>query len=201
DSFRRRMPEYAIFNLDYRLVSGQHLFPTQEQDVRKALEFIAEHASGYGVSTDRVVLLGASAGAHLALLQAYKYTEPVKVRAVIDFFGPTDLMQMYRRPWHPMIPYLLQTLTGTSPEQDPAIYNESSPAYFVTKDAPPTLILHGESDPIVDVAQSRLLSNKLKAAGVRHELVVYPRERHGWHGTTLTNSFDRIEKFLKSEHF
>ena len=48
--------------------------------------------------SDKFVLLGASAGGHLSLLHAYKYTTPVKIKAVVDFFGPTDLVDMYNNP-------------------------------------------------------------------------------------------------------
>ncbi|MEI6946246.1 alpha/beta hydrolase [Paraflavisolibacter sp. H34] len=197
DSFRHRLPDYAIFNLDYRLVSNQHLFPTQEQDVKAALDFISAQSAAFGINKHRVALLGASAGAHLALLQAYKYSEP-RVKAVIDFFGPTDLTEMYQRPWHHMIPYLLQTLTGTTPAAQAEVYRQSSPAHFVTAGSAPTLILHGSSDPIVSLSQSQLLQKRLQKAGVPHELVVYPNERHGWRGATLHHSFDRIEGFLKT---
>lgn len=196
DSFKRRLPDYAIFNLDYRLVSGNHIFPAQEQDVRQAFEFIAKHSAEYGISKDQVAVLGISAGAHLGLLQAYKYNAPIKVKAVVDFFGPTDLTEMYQKPWHNMIPFLMQALTATTPSQKPAVYEQSSPAHFVSEQSPPTLIFQGGADPVVDKSQSILLEAKLKAAGVPHELVLYPNAGHGWYGPTLTNSFDRIEAFL-----
>ena len=196
DSFKKRLPEYAIFNIDYRLATSQTIFPTQENDVKAAMDFIAAHSVEYGINKNEIVLLGASAGAHLALLQAYKYTD-VKVRAVIDFFGPKDLMKMYKEPWHSLIPYLLQALTGTTPAKDPKKYQQSSPAYFVNKHSAPTLILQGGRDQIVHPSQSRWLANKLDRSGVEHELVIYPKERHGWNGANLKDSFDRIETFLK----
>jgi dipeptidyl aminopeptidase/acylaminoacyl peptidase len=64
--------------------------------------------------------------------------------------------------------------------------------------APPTLIFHGANDNVVDVSQSELLANKLANEGVKHQLVIYPREGHGWYGAALTKSFDQIELFLKS---
>lgn len=70
DSFRKRLPHYAIFNLNYRLVSGTTHFDDQEGDIKTALEQIADSAAAYGFSKDRIVLLGVSAGAHLAMLQA-----------------------------------------------------------------------------------------------------------------------------------
>ena len=197
DTFQRRLPDYAIFNLDYRLVSGKNIFPTQEHDVKDAMEFVADHAAEWGISKDHIAILGVSAGAHLGLLQAYKYTEPILVKAVVDFFGPTDLTEMYRKPWHNMIPFLMQSLLATTPHEKPEVYEQSSPAHFVSAQSPPTLILQGAADPVVDKSQSLLLEQKLKAANVPHELVLYPNERHGWYGTKLTHSFDRIEAFLK----
>jgi acetyl esterase/lipase len=196
DSFKRRLPDYAIFNIDYRLVTNTNLFPAQENDVKAALDFITANASQYQINKEKIALLGASAGAHLALLQAYKYPQ-LPVKAVIDFFGPTDLTAMYRKPWHPMIPYLLQMLTGTTPEAKPEVYEASSPAHFVTPQSPPTLILQGGGDQVVHPSQSYLLKKKLEQANVVHDMVVYPGERHGWRGKALTNSFDRIESFLK----
>ena len=195
DSLQKRMPGYAIFNLNYRLFNGNNIFPTQEQDVKKALEFIAGKKDEYSINHDKIVLMGASAGGHLALLQAYKYEVP-RIAGVIDFFGPTDLTTMYLDPWHPYIPVALQMVTGTNPKQDAALYHQSSPINFVTARSAPTLIFHGGNDPVVHVSQSRALKKKLEKAGVAHDLVVYPTQRHGWYGATLSNSFDIIESFL-----
>lgn len=196
DSFKTRLPEYAIFNLNYRLVNGGNLFPAQEQDIKAAVDFIAENAETYSVSRDGFSLLGFSAGAHLALLQAYKYSTP-KINAVVDYFGPTDLMAMYRNPWHPLVPLALQMITGKSPETDQTIFEQSSPANFVSRQSPPTLLFHGGKDIVVNVSQSKLLAQKLKEAGVKHELHIYPSAGHGrWFGNTLVATFDKIETFL-----
>ncbi len=196
DTFKKRLPGYAIFNINYRLVSDKNIFPTQENDVKSAMDFIIANAEEYGIDKHELVLLGASAGAHLALLQAYKYPYP-KIKTVIDFFGPTDLLAMYQKPWHPMIPYLLQTLTGATPASDISIYQQSSPAYFVTAQSAPTLILQGGSDQVVNPLQSQLLADKLERASVENELVIYPNEKHGWQGVNLSDSFDRIVNFLR----
>lgn len=198
DSFKTRLPEYAIFNINYRLVNGSHVFPVPENDVKQAVDFIATNAETYHVNKDNFSLLGFSAGAHLALLQAYKYASP-KVKVVVDYFGPTDLVSMYHKPWHPLVPLALQMITGASPESNKAIFEQSSPAHFVSPKSPPTLILHGEKDIVVNVSQSKLLAEKLQAAGVKHELHIYSKEGHGrWYGNSLVSSFDRIEAFLKT---
>ena len=196
DSIKRRFPGYAIFNLNYRLYNGGHQFPAQENDVKQAIDFIVHNASEYQVNHDSLVLLGASAGGHLALLQAYKYTKP-KIVAVIDFFGPTDLTAMYRKPWHPYLPVALELVTGTNPNKDAERYLDWSPVHFVTTSSTPTLIFHGAKDQLVDISQSRALKEKLENAGVSHELVIYPEQRHGWHGSTLSHSFNKIQAFLE----
>ena len=169
DSLKARLPEYAIFNINYRLVNGGNLFPTQENDVKAAVDFIVDRADEYVINKDKISLLGFSAGAHLALLQAYKHPSP-RINAVIDYFGPTDLVAMYQKPWHPLVPMALQMITGQSPETGRSIFEASSPAQFVNKQSPPTLILHGGKDVVVNVSQSKLLAEKLKQAGVAHEL-------------------------------
>jgi acetyl esterase/lipase len=198
DSIKKRMPAYAIFNLDYRLVNGGNHFPAQELDVKGAIQFIGDHAGEYQVNMNKVALLGYSAGAHLALLQAYKYRD-VPVKAVVDFFGPTDLVTMYQHPWHTLVPYALQMITGTTPKQNIELYRQSSPVNFINSTSPPTLILHGAQDQVVDLSQSKLLQNKLQQAGVVHQLKVYPKERHGWYGATLAHSFTLVEEFLDLE--
>ncbi|MDQ3279082.1 MAG: prolyl oligopeptidase family serine peptidase, partial [Bacteroidota bacterium] len=137
--------------------------------------------------------------AHLALLQAYKYPSP-RINAVIDYFGPTDLLAMYQNPWHPLVPMALQMITGKSPAADKTIFEQSSPAHFVNSQSPPTLLLHGGKDVVVNVSQSQLLAQKLKANNVPHALHVYPEEGHGrWYGETLVSSFNRVEAFLKAQ--
>jgi acetyl esterase/lipase len=198
DSFKRRLPDVALVNIGYRLAAPGRIFPTQEQDVKSAMEFVAANAASYGININKVAILGVSAGAHLSMLQAYKNTSPVQVKAVVDMFGPTDLTQMYLQPWHPIIPNLLQQLTGTTPQTNPEVYQQSSPAYFVNAQTPPTLILQGGADFVVDPSQSKLLADKLAAAGVPHQYVLYPTEGHGWFGANMVDSFNKIEAFFRT---
>jgi acetyl esterase/lipase len=178
DTFKKRTPGYAIINMNYRLASDRNKFPAQEEDVKKAIEFIYNSADHFGYNKNKIALLGVSAGAHLALLHAYKNSNN-SIAAVIDFFGPTDLEQMFNQPWHPLVPTLLYMVMGSSFVDNPQIYKNSSPVNYVTAESAPTLILHGEKDNIVDVSQSILLQKKLEQNNVKHELLIYPQEGHG----------------------
>lgn len=199
DSLKKREPNYAIFNLNYRLsATPSNLFPTQENDVKAALDFIFNKAQTYGISNNWV-LMGASAGGHLALLQGYKYSSPIKPKAVVSFFGPTDLTDMYNNPVNgqTLISISLATAIGSTPTQNPAIYQSSSPVNFVTAACPPTLFLHGGLDPLVSPTQSTNLQQLLTTAGVPAQYVFYPNGGHGdWDGPTYTDAFNRIQTFL-----
>ena len=193
---QKRLNDYAFFNISYRqATTADTLFPTQENDVKTALQFIVDHSDEYCVSK-KMVLLGVSAGGLLALLQGYKYKEPVVPQAVISFFGPTDLLELYKHPLNPLVALTLMQVTGTTPDKDPAIYRESSPVNFITASSPPTLLFQGGLDPIVSTDQQIILQNKLTKAGIKNQFVFYPNEGHGWRGETLADSFNKIETFL-----
>jgi acetyl esterase/lipase len=195
DSLKKREPSYAIFNINYRLANTPDLFPAQEQDIKAAVEFIYNKRQEYQVS-DKFALIGASAGAHLALLQGYKYSTPVKPKAIIDFFGPTDLVALYNNPPNPLVQPLLLAVTGSTPTTNNTIYTQSSPINFVSSQSPPTMILHGGTDIVVSSSQSVALDTKLFIAGVTHQYIFYPGEGHGWVGANLTDSFNKIQAFL-----
>lgn len=197
DTLKKRLPDYAIFNINYRLAAGSNnQFPTQETDVRLAMDFIYFHRDEYKISTTWV-LLGASAGGHLALLQAYKYNLPVVVKGVVDFFGPTDLVDMYNNPASIFAPpSLLANIIGATPATNMTLYTQSSPINYVSAASPPTIILQGGVDPLVSPNQSIALRNKLQLAGVINQYVFYPTESHGWTGANMVDSFDKITAFL-----
>jgi len=195
DSLKKREPSCAIFNINYRLANSPDLFPAQEQDVKAAVEFIYNKRQEYLVS-GKFVLIGASAGGHLALLQGYKYSTPVKPKAIIDFFGPTDLVAFYNNPPNPLVQPTLLAVTGGTPTTNNTLYTQSSPINFVSGQSPPTMILHGGIDIVVSPSQSVSLDTKLFISGVTHQYVFYPSEGHGWVGANLTDSFNKILAFL-----
>jgi acetyl esterase/lipase len=187
---------YAFANINYRLFdNGTNKFPAQENDLQAAVNFLMSKRSEYGFSKN-VVLVGASAGAHLVLLQGFKNSSDINPKAIISFFGPADLEHLYKNPSYPGVPFLLTSMLGGTPDSKPEVYKSSSPINYVTAKSPPTLLLHGGQDNLVPVEQSRLLDSKLKKAGVKHDLVIYPDARHGWRGRNLEDSFNRIKAFL-----
>ncbi len=198
DTLKRRLPDYAIVNINYRLsVNGSNVFPTQENDTKAALQFIVDNAAKYLISK-KVVLLGVSAGGQLALLQGYKYNSPVVPKAIVSFYGPTDLTAMYNDPGDALIPPALAEIVGKTPLQDPSIYSNSSPVNFVSSSSPPTIFFQGGMDLLVKTSQAVSLQSKLQSAGVVNQYVFYPNEGHGWIGPDLFDSFNKIQAFLSA---
>ena len=200
DTLKNRLPGWAIFNINYRLSAApNNLFPTQELDVKSAVEYIYSKSADYNIS-DKYVLMGASAGGHLAMLQAYKYNTPVKVKAVVSFFGPSDLTDMYNNPvgGNVLLSAGLAQAVGATPSQDQVLYTNSSPVTFISAtSAMPTILLHGGADPLVNASQSVAVQTKLNAAGITNQYVYYPSGGHGnWDAATYTDAFNKIQLFL-----
>ncbi len=198
DSLKKRLPNYAIFNINHRLASFTgNVFPTQENDIKAAVDFIYTKRSDYKIA-DKFVMLGASSGAHLALLQGYKYTTP-KAKAVVDLFGPSDMVQLYADP-APASPAsgIVFLMSGT-PSSNPALYQSSSPINFVDASSPPTIIFHGGVlDTLVKTVQSTNLQSKLLQKAIVNQYVFYPNEGHGWTGANLVDTLDKIIAFLNA---
>lgn len=201
DSIRKRLPDYAVFNVNYRLAAlpATNPFPAQELDVKAAVEFIYANRATYLVG-DKFVMMGHSAGGHLSLLHAYKYQTPVKIKAVVDFFGPTNMATMYSDyAVNPPAQLGLAALMSGTPATNPTLYQTSSPLTYATASAAcPTIILQGGTDAIVNATtQSVALKNALTSAAVVNQYVFYPLLPHGpWDAATNTDAMNKIQPFL-----
>jgi acetyl esterase/lipase len=201
DSIRKRLPDYAVFNVNYRLATfpAANVFPAQELDVKAAVEFIYANRATYLVS-DKFVMMGHSAGGHLALLHAYKYQTPVKIKAVVDFFGPTNMSAMYTDyASNPPAQFGIVALMSGTPATNATLYQQSSPLTFATTSAAcPTIILQGGTDVTVNATtQSVALKDKLTLAAVINQYVFYPLLPHGpWDAATNTDAMNKIQPFL-----
>ena len=198
DSIRNRLNNYAIFNMNYRLAfNGKNRFPSQIEDIQSALAFISSKAVEYRVNPNKICLIGASAGAHLALLQAYKNNSNGKIKAVVDLFGPTDLTDLYNHhPFPEASKPILFNLMGTTPASNPTAYINASPVNFVSAQSVPTQIFHGNSDIVVPISQSYNLKTALEANNVKVEMTVYQGEGHGWYGSNLSDTYNKAIKFI-----
>jgi len=187
-------------------------------DLNRAVRFIRFHAADYKIDPNRIGVTGASAGGHLSLMLGTAgdagnpdSKDPVervssRVQAVACFFPPTDFLN-YGKPgvkslgiepehrFKPPFDFHVQDAATklfkpVDIETREKICKDCSPAYHVTKDDAPTLIIHGDADKLVPLQQSELIMEKFKEAGVLAELVVKPGAEHGW--PTILTDFKTI---------
>jgi dipeptidyl aminopeptidase/acylaminoacyl peptidase len=117
------------------------------------------------------------------------------VQAVVDFYGPTD----FTRPalYSPTAIKLTQGLFGVPYDQNPDLWKSGSPLFYVKASDPPMLLVHGDADNLVPLAQSTVFDAALTEAGVPHQLLVVKNAGHGFGpmpGTTIDPSRSDINK-------
>ena len=193
---------YSVAAIDYRLVPV--LWPAPREDTESALHWLQAHAGELGVSPEKFVLLGRSAGGQIALATAYGKTRAAW-RGVISLYGPADLNFAYQfgdenDVLHSLA--LLRAFLGGTPTQQPARYDDASPYAYVAADDPPTLLLHGQLDTLVWHKQSERLDAKLARAGVPHLFISLPWATHAFdvnlNGPSGQLSRNAIEAFLQT---
>jgi len=192
---------FVVFAIDYRH-APQWQWPAQIEDVRAALAWIRAHGSEYEADVSRLALVGRSAGAQLAMVAAYEPSS-TPIAAVVSFYGPVDLVDGYR---HPPIPDPLdvraveRAFLGGTPDQRPDRYRTASPAGYVTRRLPPSLLIYGGRDNIVLPRFGSELAGRLRAAGAPAVLIDLPWAGHAFdkvpHGLSGQLSLFYTERFL-----
>jgi acetyl esterase/lipase len=173
----------TAFVLKYRL-GKNYLFPTPLVDARRAIRFVRARAAEFGVASDRIGMMGFSAGGHLTataatMLEPEKAgaSDPVeRVSSRPDFIvlGYPWLNAM--KPEQKTLPYC--SALALAPPQC-AGFEQFSPDQHVTKDTPPAFIYHTTNDELVPVDASVTFYRALAAAGVPAEMHVFGTGRHG----------------------
>jgi acetyl esterase/lipase len=192
---------YLVVAADYRH-APQATWPAQIQDVRSALDWIRSHASEYEADPARMALIGRSAGAQLALVAGYQANAPA-VRAVVSYYGPTDLVEGWREPPRPDpldVRAILETYLRGTPDSAPGRYREASPATYASARVPPTLLLYGSRDHVVAARFGRALHERLRQAGATSVLLEFPWAEHAFdalpNGLSGQISLYYTERFL-----
>ncbi|MBF0694762.1 MAG: alpha/beta hydrolase [Flavobacterium sp.] len=184
---KSRFANHAIVNMNYRLgTASSPGFPKQIQDIEKA---ITQLKSGDFSISDQFAFIGISAGAHLAMLYAYRYDENQEIKAVASVVGPGDFSDpVYTQ--SPFFQYGLINLVGNvNPLSNPEIYLEVSPATHISAQSPPTILFYGGQDQLIPASQGPRLKARLDEYDVYNELHFYPEGGHGNWNPTVTADF------------
>lgn len=155
---------------DYRIYPGVK-FPVFLEDGANAVAWVQKHATEFGGDPHHIVLMGHSAGAHMAAFLALNRefltkhgARPDDIAALVGLSGPYILAPNTR---------VLHTIFGT-----PYTEADWQPDRFVTHQAPPTFLAHGLNDTLVSVKQTEKLRDDLRMHDVRVEAQLYPGLGH-----------------------
>jgi acetyl esterase/lipase len=192
DTLRLVERGYALASVSYRLTDAA-TFPAQIRDCRAAVRWLRAHADEYGIDPTRVAAWGWSAGAHLAALLGTAPDESFgdpdvhpeqshRVDAVLDCFGPTDLLAMAGQESdldHTAADSPEGKLVGGPVRERADRARRASPLTHVDGTEPPFLVVHGSADAVVPRAQSDLFVSALADAD---DAVTYHVVAGGGHG-------------------
>ena len=206
---------YVAATISYRLMkydeakkettTATPIFPAQIHDAKAAIRWLRANAKKCNVDPNRIGVTGASAGGHLSLLVGL--TDPAsglegdsgnpdqssRVQAVVNVFGPTDMVYCYEKS---SVAWIFRLFMGGTPAEASERYKAASPITYVSKDDPPVLTLHGDQDELVPVEQAQVLDEKMKAAGASHTLMVFKGQGHGFGGEYGKKAADATWEFF-----
>jgi acetyl esterase/lipase len=184
--------------------SPKYFIPEIVSDVRRAVRFVRYNAKQWGIDANRLGVHGGSAGGHLSLVLGTasdagdsNATEPFlresnRVASVVAYFPPVDLRQMARGP-----------IPVTQGQRFPALNFERekapdySPIVHVTRDDPPTLLIHGDADELVNISHSQRMFKALQETGVKSEFITLPGAAHGFRGDDATKASAAMVKWFE----
>jgi acetyl esterase/lipase len=194
---------WNVVNVEYRLARVSQA-PAAVEDCLCALRWVIRNAKQHNIDTNRLVVTGNSAGAHLALTSAMlpasagldrqcPGTEELKVAAVINWYGITDVVDLLAGP--NMKVYAVTWLGAQTNRED--IARRVSPLTYVRAGLPPIITIHGDADPTVPYAQGVRLRDALDKMQVPNRLVTVPGGLHGgFSQQEMVRIYSEIQQFL-----
>ena len=193
---------WAVVNVEYRLAPMAHA-PAAVEDCLCAVRWVIQNGEEHGIDTSRLVLTGNSAGGHLALaagmipsstgLDRQCPGAPIEVAGIVNWYGITDVLERLEGPHSK--PGTVQWF-GSNPNRR-ELAQFISPITYVRDGLPPTITIHGDSDPRIPHTQAVRLHEGLERAGVPNRLITIPGGGHGgFKHDEMVRSYTAIWEFL-----
>lgn len=183
---------YVAAAINYRYLATDVSFGDMLDDIGKSLYVIKCEAQKVGVTVNKMITTGGSAGGHLAMLYAYarKDTSPVEPVAVLNYCGPTDMCdpnfynENATEALRNLYLQIASLVYGSEITMDKIglvqeKFAKYSPINYIDENTVPTVINHGMVDDIVPYSNALALDAKLTEYGVTHILNPYPNSGHG----------------------
>ncbi len=197
---------FVAVTMTYRL-APKHKFPAAVEDSKAAVRWLRANATKYGIDPNRIGVTGGSAGGHLA--QFLGVTADVrsfegdggnpdqssKVNCVVNVYGPSDFTKSYGKSVDAA--EVLPLFLGGNLQTALPAHLRSSPLYWVTPNAAPTLCIHGTEDKYVAHEQAVWIVDRMKAAGVNADLLTLEGAGHGFKGENAQKADKALLDFFR----
>jgi len=177
---------FAAVSIDYRF-GMRNSMENILTDYTDALDFVKNNAEKLRIDKNDIVLMGLSAGGHLALLYASYHTfmnHEMKMRGIKGvsvYYPPSDLRDIFGKEQKSLFARFatIATLKGI-PANKPSRYSYYSPIEWISERMIPTLVVHGKKDMVVPYRSSINLVSKLKSKSIPSRLLLHKRGGHGF---------------------
>lgn len=174
---------YVAVSVSYRLSTPEtSTWPYVLDDIQAAYDFLLNHEEEWQVERDRIGVIGASAGAHLATLFALTPPSQAHIKAAVGVYGVYDLKKWWEYTQIARNDNPVGKLMGNTPATLPEAFRSASPSYQISgNEHTRFFIIWGEEDEIVPCEdQSVLFVQKLKDAQIHVETLLIPDKGHFW---------------------
>ncbi|HAK45241.1 MAG TPA: hypothetical protein DCO79_04905 [Spirochaeta sp.] len=172
----------TVASIDYRF-AYTHKMADIVEDFSDAVEYVRKNADELGISPS-IILMGLSAGGHLALCHAaFNAGEAAMedVKAVVAYYSPSDLNDLFSNEDKSFFArFGAGTALKTIPQFDEEIYKKYSPINSISAEMVPVMAVHGRKDEIVPYSSSVKLIKRLKEEGVARRFLVHKTGGHGF---------------------
>lgn len=214
---------HVVVSIDYRL-APQVKLPAIIEDVQDACKWVREKGPDlFRIKPNEIAVMGHSAGGYLTLVTGFR-VEP-RPYALVSFWGYGDIAgEWYSRPdpfyrQQPLVSkeeaeksgggrlYLYcrqqglwpKVVTDHDPDTEPKAFDPFCPVRNISKEYPPTLLIHGDKDTDVPYDQSVMMTKALAAQNVAHEFITIANGGHGFDRNDpeiATKTYQRVVQFL-----
>jgi acetyl esterase/lipase len=198
----------ATWNIEYRRVGELGGgWPGTYLDVGRAVDYLRTLAGPYALDLNRVVLVGHSAGGHLAMWAAARAqvpkgsvisaVAPLPVRGVLDLAGPVDLTANIAGYEGLCRDSVITSLLGGTPTTMPERYAHASPIKLLPLGIPQVLVI-GEHEDFVPRALAEAYVREATQAGDHVRLIVIPRVGHFEIASPYASTWPQVEAAIRS---
>lgn len=193
---KQNLPGYAIANINYRLASANnYAFPMQINDITTVINKLK--TTNYTISNN-FGFIGTSAGGHLSMLYSYAHDTTNDIKMVCSIVGPTNFTDSnYTN--NPLWLATYFSLTGVNYVGNESYYESLSPYHTATTTSPPTLLLYGNSDPLIPTTQGQNMHDQLNALGVYNEFNLYNGGHGNWSQPDLLDAYLKMINFINNK--